>query len=170
MKYLIPVIIALCCPFLIFCQDITGHWKGTIFNDNTQQTLDYEIVISNAKGKLSGFSYTSYMINDAKYYGVKKINVRIAKDGKIIIQDAKLVENNNLDNVNNNVIQLNILSLASIGNETILDGIFVTNPSKNYKSLTGKLSIKKTDVSVTQAELLKYLQKTETVENLTVAK
>jgi hypothetical protein len=110
------------------------------------------------------------MNNDTKYYGVKKINVRIAKDGKIIIQDAKLVENNDPDNMSNNVIQLNILNLVNKGNETILDGIFVTNPSKNYKALTGKLSIKKTDESVTQAELLKYLQKTESVENLTVAK
>jgi hypothetical protein len=170
MKYLAHVLVALCCPLMVFCQDVTGHWKGTMYNDSTHQSLEYEIVISKVKGKLSGFSYTSYVLNDQKYYGVKKINVRVAKDGKIVMQDAKLVENNYPTAENRNVIQLNVLNMATSGNETFLDGLFITNPSKDYRALTGRMSIKKTDEPVAQAELLKYMQQPGADENLTVAK
>jgi hypothetical protein len=170
MKYLIHVIVALCCPMMVFCQDITGHWKGTMYNDSTQQSLEYEIVISKVNGKLTGFSHTSYVINNQKFYTVKKLNVRVAKDGKIVMQDAKLLENNYPTSENRNVIQLNVLNMATSGNETFLDGLFVTNPSKEYRALTGRLSIKKTDGSLTQAELLKYIYPPDADENLTAAK
>ena len=170
MKYLIPVIVALCCPMMVFCQDITGHWKGTMYNDSTSQSLEYEIVIAKEKGKLTGISHTSYVINDKKYFGIKKMNIRVAKDGKIVLQDAKMLENNYFTMENKNVLQLNVLSLATSGNEAFLDGLFVTNPSKEFRTLTGRLSVKKVDASVTHAELLKYLKQYNIEENLTVAK
>ena len=170
MKYFLSVLIVLCCPIFVFCQDITGLWKGTMFNDSTKQSLDYEIVISKEKGKFSGFSHTSFLINDKKYYGIKKINVRVAKDGKIVMQDAKLIENNYPGELNKNVIQLNVLDLAISGDESFLDGLFVTNRSKDYQALTGRLSIKKVNPLFSQSELLSYLQKNSKDIYLTVVK
>jgi hypothetical protein len=170
MKYLIPVIVAICFPMMVFCQDITGIWKGTMYNDSTQQSLDYEIVITKEKGKLTGFSHTSYIINDKKYYGIKKVNVRVAKDGKIVFQDAKLLENNYSSLQNKNVIQLNVLDLANSGNDSFMDGIFVTNRSKEYQALTGRMSIKKVNPLVVQSDLIKYLQKNAEQDNMTAVK
>lgn len=141
-----------------------------MYNDSTKQTLDYEIAISKVKGKLTGFSHTSYVINDKKYYGIKKITVRVAKDGKIVFQDAKLLENNYDNQQNKNVIQLDVLNLANSGEESFMDGIFVTNRSKEYQALTGRMSIKKVNPSVVQSDLLKYLQKNAEEDNMTVAK
>jgi|GWRWMinimDraft_5_1066013.scaffolds.fasta_scaffold15859_2 inorganic pyrophosphatase/exopolyphosphatase len=170
MKYLIHVLIAVCCPILAFCQDITGLWKGTMYNDSTNQSFDYEIVISKVKGKLTGFSLTSYVINDKKYYGIKKINVRIAKDGKIVLQDAKMIENNYPDKQNKNVIQLDVLSLANNGTETFLDGLFVTNRSREFNEATGRMSIKKANPLLAQSDLMKYLENNTADGNLTVVK
>lgn len=170
MKYLIPVIVALCLPIISFCQDITGLWKGTMYNDSTKQSLEYEIVISKIKGKLTGFSNTSYVINDKKYYGIKKINVRVAKDGKIVFQDAKLLENNYDNQQNKNVIQLNVLDLANSGSESFMDGIFVTNRSKEYQAITGRMSVKKVNPLVVQSELMDYLRKNADEESLTASK
>ena len=170
MKPFIFILAVLCCPVFAFCQDITGVWKGTMYNDSTQQSLDYEVVISKVNGKLTGFSHTSYIINDKKYYGIKKMNVRVAKDGKIVMQDAKLLENNYPGGQNKNVIQLNVLALANSGEESFLDGLFVTNRSKEYQAFTGRMSIKKVNLSVAQSDLLKYLQKTTEEGNMTVAK
>jgi hypothetical protein len=173
MKYLIPVIVAICCPVMAFCQDITGLWKGTMYNDSTKQSLDYEIVISKVKGKLTGLSYTSYLLNDKKYYGIKKIDVRVAKDGKIVFQDARLLENNYSSQQNKNVIQLNVLDLANAGAESFMDGIFVTNRSKEYQAITGRMSIKKVNPLVVQCELMNYLKKKPAgndEENLTAGK
>ena len=170
MKYLIPVIIALCCPIMAFCQDITGLWKGTMYNDSTKQSVDYEIVISKVKGKFTGFSNTSYVVNNKKCSGIKKISVRIAKDGKIVLQDAKLLENNYASQDNKNVIQLNVLDLANSGSESFMDGIFVTNRSKEYQAITGRMSIKKVNPLVVQSDLLDYLQKNADEASLTASK
>lgn len=155
---------------MVFCQDVTGLWKGTMYNDSTKQSLDYEIVISKVKGKLTGFSHTSYVINDKKYYGIKKISVRVAKNGKIIFQDAKLLENNYADQQNKNVIQLDVLDLANSGSESFMDGIFVTNRSKEYQAVTGRMSIKKVNPLLAQSDLWKYLQKNTEEDNMTVVK
>ena len=170
MKYLIPLIVAICCPMMVFCQDITGLWKGTMYNDSTKQSLDYEIVIRKVNGKLTGFSHTSYVVDDKKYYGIKKINVRVAKDGKIVMQDAKSLENNYPGGPNKNVIQLNVLDFANSGDENFLDGIFVTNRSKEYQAFTGRMSIKKVNPLVAQSDLWKYLQKNTEEDNMTVVK
>ena len=170
MKYLIPLIVAVCCPMMVFCQDITGLWKGTMYNDSTKQSLEYEIVITKVNGKLAGFSHTYYVLNGTKYYGFKKINVRIAKDGKIVMQDSKSLENNYPGGPDKNVIQLNVLDFANSGNESYLDGLFVTNRSKDYQAFTGRLSIKKVNPQVAQSDLWKYLNKSREEDNMTVIK
>ena len=170
MKPLIFILAVLCCPVFAFCQDITGLWKGTMYNDSSQQSLDYEIVISKEKGKFTGYSHTSYIIGSTKYYGIKKINVRLAKDGKIVMQDAKWLENNYPGKQSKNVIQLNVLELAKSGDESYMDGLFVTNRSKAYNALTGRMSIKKVNSQVAQSELMKYLQLNTAEDNLTVVK
>ena len=123
MKPITFIIAALCCPVFVFCQDITGLWKGTMYNDSTKQSLEYEIVIRKEKGKFIGYSHTSYLLGTTTYYGVKKINVRVAKDGKIVMQDAKWLETNYPGEQSKNVIQLNVLDMAKSGEESYMDGL-----------------------------------------------
>lgn len=169
MKYFIPTMVALCCPIFVFCQDITGLWKGTMYNDSTQQSLQYEIVISKKNGKYTGFSHTWFLADGKKYYGIKKINVRVAKDGKIIMQDAKLIEENYPILPDKHVYQLNVLDLANRGDETVLNGLFVTNRSKYYKEFTGQISVKKVN-PLSQSDLVQFLQKSSRDNNFTAAK
>ena len=156
MKKFVPVIVALCFPVFAFCQDITGLWKGTMYNDSTQQSLEYEVVINKEKGKYSAFSHTTYIIDGKKYFGIKKINVRIAKDGKIVMQDAAIVEHNYPVNPQRNVLQLNVLDLESQEN---LEGLFVTNSSREFKSLTGHIKIKKVSQITGEKNLLTYFRR-----------
>jgi hypothetical protein len=154
---------------IVFCQDITGLWKGTMFNDSTKQALPYEIVISKENGKYTGFSHSWFLVDGKKYYGIKKIKVHIAKDGKIIMQDAVLVENNYPVAPDKNVGQLNVLDLATRDNEVIMDGQFVTNRTKACNELTGRISIQKISASAESA-LMQYLQKNGIDNGLTAAK
>jgi len=158
MKPITLILVVLCCPVFALCQDITGLWKGTMTNDLTKQPLEYEIVISKEKGKYSAFSHTWFVIDDKKYYGIKKINVRVAKDGKIVLQDAALIENNYPVTPLKNVYQLNVLDLVNSGAESMLNGIFVTNSSKDYKGLTGSISVRKVNL-LSQSYLMQYLNK-----------
>ncbi|MEP7254544.1 MAG: hypothetical protein ABI666_02155 [Ferruginibacter sp.] len=169
MKHLILAIVAFCSPVIVFCQDITGFWTGTLYNDATQQSLPYEVYISKTNGKYSGFSQTWFLINEKKYYGIKKINVRIAKDGKIVIQDASMVENNYPAEQNKNIIQLNVLDLVNNNNETVLDGLFVTNRTRSIGELTGHINLKRVSAS-NESGLMQYLQKNNSGAEITAAK
>jgi hypothetical protein len=169
MKRFLYTLAAICLCSAAFSQDITGLWKGTIYNDSTQKSLPYEIVISKENGKLTGWSHTSFMVNNQVYYGIKKVKVRMAKDGKIVIQDAALLDNN-YPAIDKNVYQLNVLDLqAANNNEMVLDGPFATNRSKQYGELTGHINIKKVSSS-TESALMDYLQKSGTDNGIAALK
>jgi hypothetical protein len=169
MKYFVHTLILLCSPLLVFCQDITGLWKGTLFNNCTQQTLQYEVMITKEKGKFTGFAYTSFLNKEQKYYGIKKINVRVARDGKIVIQDGASLESNNPEGPKKDVYQLNVLDLANSGDETQLDGLFVTNGTKEYKSISGHVSMKKVN-PLGQSDLMSYLNRNNADNSLAAVK
>lgn len=87
-------------PILIFAQstadielDVTGLWKGALYNDTTQKYLYYEIAITEDKGKLSGFSYTLFDIDGKKELGVKRIKIN-RKENELTIEDVELISNN----------------------------------------------------------------------------
>jgi len=45
--------------------DITGLWRGFMYNDTTRLNYRYEIAISeNGKGKLIAYSHTYFIVND----------------------------------------------------------------------------------------------------------
>lgn len=157
MKLMKLMLLAFCCPVSVFCQDITGLWTGTLYNDSTQQYHQYEIGISKENGKYTGFSHTWFMIDNKRYFGVKKLKVRIAGDGKIVIEDGDLLLNNYPVQPNKNVRQLNVLNLETNGNETAMNGPFVTNRTKEFSPLTGQVSLKKKS-NISQSDLVPHLQ------------
>src|SRR5579862_5504854 len=73
-------------------EDITGLWKGTLYNDTTKEYLPYEIAISDDNGKLSGYSYTVFKGAKGDEIGIKTIYIK-RKEDKIIIEDIELISN-----------------------------------------------------------------------------
>lgn len=163
MKPLTLIVAALCCPLFALCQDkdISGLWKGSIYNDNTRQTYQYEIFINKDKGKYTGYSETWYTINNNTYYGIKKLRVSIARDGKVVIQDAGLVENNYPEAPPKNIFQLNVLDFSGDNAEASLKGPFVTNRTKQFDALSGQVNLKKVGIDLCEGKLLPYTRLTE---------
>jgi hypothetical protein len=122
---------------------ITGLWTGTLYNDSTHQYLKYEIGISTEKGKFLGFSHTCFNIEGKAYFGIKKLNIKKAADGKIIIVDEELVLNNYPGLPAKNVKQLNVLTLNTSDSIAVLSGPFVTNRTKDQRALTGSVSLRR---------------------------
>jgi len=161
-QYLILLVILV--PFTMTAQpvsssgrDITGLWKGTLYNDTTKQFYWYEIAITQEKGKLSGYSHTWFLLGDKRYYGLKKVKVKKSKDGKIIIEDNGLISNNYPVEPAKNVRQLNVLTLYGTEDNISLEGPFSTNQTKEYNSLTGNISLKRQE-DYWQTDLLPHLQ------------
>ncbi len=147
-------------PVKIFSQpdvDITGLWKGTLYNDTTKQYHGYEVGISEEKGKLSGFSHTWFFVNDKKYYGVKKVKIRKANDGKIIIEDAGVIAYNYPEEPPKGVKQLNVLTLEIRDSILKLTGPFTTNRTKVFSALTGTIELQRKN-DYWQSALVPHLQ------------
>jgi hypothetical protein len=154
-KHLIAILFLL--PSSVFAQDITGLWKGTLYNDTTKQFYSYEVGISQEKGKLSGFSHTWFIFEDKQYFGVKKVTVKKAPDGKIIIEDDGLISNNYPVPPSKNVRQLNVLTLNAKDSVMTLEGPFTTNRTKEYHTLTGSIKLQRKN-DFWQSALVPHLQ------------
>jgi hypothetical protein len=134
----------LICPNHSFAQfDATGMWKGTLYNDSNRLTYAYEIVLNKQGNHYTGFSHTWFLIDDKRYYGVKKVKARVSKD-KILIQDDGLIEHNYPVKPDKNVRQLNILDVKDSTGVPVLFGPFTTNRTKNYAPLTGYIYLVQT--------------------------
>src|SRR5687767_8853940 len=90
MKHLLTLLLF---PINLCAQDLTGLWKGTLYNDTTKLTLPYEIAIRENGGKLTGYSHTTFIIKGKQYIGLKEIKLK-KKNDKVLIEDVELLYNN----------------------------------------------------------------------------
>jgi hypothetical protein len=149
-------------------QDITGLWKGTLYNDTTKQTHRYELAISESKGKFSGYSHTWFIVDDKQYYGVKKVKIK-KQAGKIIVEDVEVISNNFPVSPPKNVRQLNVLDLNRKDSLMLLTGPFSTNRTKEYLALTGSIDIERKN-DFWQSALVPHLQELSLLQDLSFIK
>ena len=123
-------------------QDITGLWKGTLYNDTTQRYLRYEIAISEKKGKLSGYTHIFYIVDDREYYGIKKVKIRKVDD-KIVLQTDEMIANNFPATAPKGIRQVDVLTLEMQDSVLLLTGPFHTIRTKEYHSLTGSIRVQR---------------------------
>lgn len=143
-------------PLKLFSQDIEGVWTGTIYNDTTRKYIPYEIAISENKGKLSGYSHTIFTgENNTQETGVKSLRVK-KKGGKILIEDDELIFNNYAEPPPKGVKQYSVLNITSGPSGVYLVGVFNTNRTKEYASLTGTINLQKKE-KVNESKLIPRL-------------
>ncbi len=136
--------------------DITGLWKGTMYNDTTQRFLKYEIAISKRKGKFTGYSHTYFIVDDREYHGVKKVKIRIM-DGKVIVEDIELIAHNYPVAPNKGVRQVDVLTFRIQDGAMVLEGPFSTIRTKQFHSLTGEINVQRKN-DFRQSALVPHLE------------
>ena len=151
-------------PLKILAQDITGVWTGNIYNDTTQQTISYQITISEYKGKLSGYSHTIFLIDGKENIGVKSIKAKI-KNEKIFIEDDAMVWNNYPEEPPKGVKMYSLLDLSFKDSLMILSGVFNTNRTKIFRPLTGKVHLEKTN-NFSQTKIMAKLNELDLSKSL----
>lgn len=140
MKFFLFIIFLL--PLKLLAQDITGVWTGTLYNDTTKQYLKYELAISESNGKLSGYSHTIFIIDSVENIGVKSIKIK--KSGEdFLVEDDKLIYNNYTEPPAKRVKTYSDLQLSETDSLMILKGSWKTNTTRNYRSITGNIFLKK---------------------------
>ncbi|MEO8769739.1 MAG: hypothetical protein ABI402_06635 [Ferruginibacter sp.] len=135
--------------------DITGLWKGTIYNDTTKKDYKYEIGISEENGKLTGYTYTWYDENN--YFVVRKVKIR-KKDGKIIIEDVDIVSYNFPEKNVFKIHKIHVLTLQIQDSILILSGPWETNRTKTYSPVTGSINVQRKNNYRKESDLMAHLQ------------
>jgi hypothetical protein len=173
LKYILIGLLIL--PAFIFAQsakpseqDMTGLWKGSLYNDSTNKFLPYEIAISGEKGKLLGYSYTMFEEDGKKEVGVKKIKLKI-KDDQVIIEDVELISNNYSVPPPKKVRVQSILSLYLNDTSMQLSGRWSTNKTWEYRQLTGSLLVKRA-IDYKQTALFEKLTELKLEKDLSFVK
>jgi hypothetical protein len=162
-------------PLQLFAQtatekerDITGLWKGSLYNDTTKKNLPYEIAISEEKGKLVGYSYTQFDIDGKKEIGVKSVKIK-RKDDQLTIEDVELISNNYSEPPPKKVRQLSVVNLVLNDTAMQLIGNWSTNRTKEYVQLTGSLQLQRS-LDYKPLALFKKLEELKLASNLSFVK
>lgn len=149
-------LIFLLLPIKLFSQDLEGVWTGTIYNDTTRKYIPYEIAITDNKGKLKGFSHTVFTDeNNRQETGVKSLKIK-KKGDKILIEDDELIYNNYVTPPPKGVRQYSVLNFTYGPEGKYLVGVFNTNRTKEYASLTGTINLRKKEKN-TETSLIPVL-------------
>jgi hypothetical protein len=167
-RYGIKILMLIIFPLSLHAQeevDITGLWKGFMYNDTTQQNLRYEIAVSKEGGKYYAYSHQYFIVGDREYHGVKKLKIKREGD-EVNMQEYDLVVHNYPTPPAKGVWQQNKLVLTIQGSTLQLTGPFKTNITRNYHQLTGYVHVER-NYDYAQSALVPHLKELNLVKNLT---
>lgn len=146
MKNLLPLFLLLI-VFSGSAQKIGGFYKGTLYNDSTKMTQNYELALAEYRGKIMGYSYVTFVANDTFYYGIRKIKAKIAGDF-LIVEDDKMIANNFPEAPAKHVNRIVTIPLKGQEDSLIsINGRWKTNQTKIYYSVAGPVEAVKSNDS-----------------------
>jgi hypothetical protein len=138
-------------------QVVSGLYSGTLYNDTTKMLQNYQLALSEYKGNITGYSYTTFVVNDTFYYGIRKIKAFI-KDEQLIVEDDKMMVNNFPKSPSKGVKRISIIPIsAQVDTLSSLSGKWQTNKTKQYYAVSGPLELKR-DNDSSQSALIGHLK------------
>jgi hypothetical protein len=93
MKNLYLFVLILTSPITLLAQNLHGLWSGTMVNDTLRVTQNFELALSEYRGKITGYTYQTYIIRDTFYYSVKRVKAE-RRDGFLVVEDVERIGEN----------------------------------------------------------------------------
>jgi hypothetical protein len=125
---------------------VGGFYKGTLFNDSTKMTQQYELALAEYRGKIMGYSYVTFVVNDTFYYGIRKIKAKIVGDS-MIVEDDKMIANNFPESPAKHVNRTVTIPFNGQDSLTSINGKWKTNKTKVYYAVPGSVEASKSNDS-----------------------
>ena len=157
MKYLLYCLLTLS-ALEASSQHIGGLYSGKLTNDSLKMIQDYELALSEYKGKITGYSYITFVSNDTFYYGIKKIKAKREK-GNLIVEDVAMLANNYPVRPAKGVHVINTIPLTEEDTLRDVNGTWNTTESKKhrYYSIGGAMTLQRDNDSAHSA-LINHLK------------
>jgi len=156
MKNLYLFVFILTSPFSLLAQSLHGLWSGTMVNDTLRVTQNFELALSEYRGKITGYTYQTYIIRDTFYYSVKRVKAE-RTDGFLIVEDVERIADNFPDKAARKV---RLTAKFPLINDTTIDfqkGHWSTNQTKVYYSVGGNVKLTKLK-DEKESDLLAHLE------------
>ena len=125
---------------ILSAQVIGGLYSGTLVNDSTQKEQRYELALSEYRGKITGYSYTTFVRNDSLFYGVKRVKAT-RKNNQLVVEDDKMIANNFPESAAKGVHQTNFIQLTNEDTLRSANGSWQTNRTKIYYAIGGNVAL-----------------------------
>lgn len=149
MKHLFLLLLA----FSAFCssaQNISGLYSGTLTNDSTKKIQHYELALSEYRGKITGYSYTTFVVNDTFYYSIKRVKANKSAN-ELLVEDVKMLAHNFPEAPAKGVRQIITIPLNGQDSLTSINGVWKTTETKVYYSLHGAVAMQRDNDSAHSA-------------------
>jgi hypothetical protein len=141
LKRILPVLLFILSPLFMLAQDLSGLYMGVLESEQKMKQ-NFEMIISEYRGKVTGYSYTTFIANDTFYYSVKRIKGE-RKDGMLVMQDVEMIRNNFPERVSKGVKQITSFPLINDSTIDINNGKWETNKTKKFYSIKGEAKVEK---------------------------
>ena len=172
MKFIKLLFLFLFLPFVIKAQrSLTGLWTGALTNDSAtiRQDQSFEIALSQYKQKITGYSRSTFIVNDTLYYIVKRVKGTI--DGNVCeITDDKIVSYNFPGKLDKDVKVTITFHMNQQDSTWHLDGNWSTNKVKNkFYSISGKTDLKE-EPDINKSTIFPHLEELNLADDITFYK
>jgi hypothetical protein len=166
MKNLYLFVSLLVSPFGLLAQNIHGIWSGTMVNDTLKVVQNFELGLGEYRGKITGYTYQTYIIEDTFYYSVKRVRAE-RKDGFLVVEDVERIADNFPDKAARKVRMTAKFPLINDTTINFLKGHWNTNQTKVYYSVGGNVHLQRLQ-DEKESDLLAHLQEINVKTDLAV--
>ena len=157
MKILNPLLIIFLFPVFGFAQSLNGVFTGVLSNDSTTVRRDqsFEMALTEYKGKVYGYAYSTFIVNDTLYYIVKRVKGNV--EGDICeVEDDEVISHNFPQKPEKKVFVTYTLRRNAADSVWRLDGNWKTNLTKKYYAISGKVETKE-EKDLSKSKLYEHL-------------
>ena len=156
-------------PAYSFCQSLTGLWTGSLDKGADPQRKDqsFELNLTEYRGKVYGYSYTTTLIHDTLFYIVKRVKGKI-NGNSCEIKDDELISCNFMSQDEKDIKKTYSFNLDASDSLWHLDGKWKTNKTKVFYSVTGDIKLSQ-EKDISKSKLLPHLQELNINDAVAVA-
>src|SRR5215203_832283 len=144
-------------PCFGFAQSLNGVYTGVLSNDSTTIRKDqsFEMALTEYNGKVYGYAYSTFVVNDTLYYIVKRVKGKI--NGDICeVEDDEVIAHNFPQKPEKKVFVTYTLRRNMSDSTWKLDGNWKTNLTKRYYAISGKVEAKE-EKDLSKSKLYEHL-------------
>ena len=157
-------------PCFGFAQSLNGVYTGVLSNDSTTIRKDqsFEMALTEYNGKVYGYVYSTFIVNDTLYYIVKRVKGKVEVD-ICEVEDDEVVAHNFPKKPEKKVFVTYTLRRNGSDSAWRLDGNWKTNLTKRYYAISGKVETKE-EKDLSKSKLYEHLGDLDLQKTLAINK